>query len=185
MKTAKDSSSGTPNSESDSRSPSPRRTSSVARSPRGGLGAKGPDLSSGSSTRGATPIALRRSGVWATTDGLEIGVVLPLPARNLSPNSRVCWQAKARSVKAYRLFSFSLAQRYPRRWKSAEAEATFYFADRRRRDRDNLLASLKAAFDGIAAAGVVEDDADLTHLPVRIEVDRENPRVEIVLRRTE
>ena len=126
-----------------------------------------------------------RSGVWATIDGMEIGVVLPLPDRRLSPNARVCWQAKARSVKAYRAFSFSLAQRYPRAWKSAEAQATFYFGDRRRRDRDNLLASLKAAFDGIAAAGVVEDDADLTHLPVRIEVDRENPRVEIILRRTE
>ena len=126
-----------------------------------------------------------RSGVWATTDGFEIGVVLPLPDRRLSPNSRVCWQAKARSVKAYRAFSFSLAQRYPQRWKAASAEATFYFRDKRRRDRDNLLASLKAAFDGIAAAGVVEDDADLTHLPVRVEVDRENPRVEIILRRTE
>jgi Holliday junction resolvase RusA-like endonuclease len=133
----------------------------------------------------AIPTVRLRSGVWATIDGLEIGVVLPLPDRRLSPNSRVCWQAKARSVKAYRAFSFSLAQRYPSRWKAASAEATFYFRDKRRRDRDNLLASLKAAFDGIAAAGVVEDDADLTHLPVRVEVDRENPRVEIILRRTE
>ena len=71
------------------------------------------------------------------------------------------------------------------RWKAAEAEATFFFRDKRRRDRDNLLASLKAAFDGIAAAGVVEDDADLTHLPVRVEVDKADPRVEIKIRRTE
>lgn len=185
MKTAKDSSSGTPNSES--RSPRQRatRTSSGGRSTHGEHGARGPDRSSGSSTPDAIPTVRMRSGVWATTDGMEIGVVLPLPGRTLSPNARVCWQAKARSVKAYRGFAFSLAQRYPRAWKAAEAEATFWFRDRRRRDRDNLLASLKAAFDGIAAAGVVEDDADLTHLPVRIEVDRENPRVEIILRRTE
>ena len=185
MKTAKDSSSGTPNSESRSPRQRAKRTSSGERSTHGEHGAREPDLSSGSSTPDAIPTVRLRSGVWATTDGLEIGVVLPLPDRRLSPNARVCWQAKARSVKAYRAFSFSLAQRYPRAWKSAEAQATFFFRDRRRRDRDNLLASLKAAFDGIAAAGVVEDDADLTHLPVRIEVDRENPRVEIILRRTE
>lgn len=41
----------------------------------------------------------------------------------------------------------------------------------RRRDRDNLLASLKAAFDGIADAGLVENDAGLTHLPVHIVID--------------
>ena len=185
MKTAKDSSSGTPNSEGRSPRQRAKRTYSGAKSTHGEHGAREPDLSFGSSTPDAIPTVRARSGVWATIDGMEIGVVLPLPDRRLSPNARVCWQAKARSVKAYRAFSFSLAQRYPRAWKSAEAQATFYFGDRRRRDRDNLLASLKAAFDGIAAAGVVEDDADLTHLPVRIEVDRENPRVEIILRRTE
>ena len=185
MKTAKDSSSATPNSESRSPRRRAKRTSSGEKSTHGEHGARGPDLSSGCWMRDAIPTVRMRSGVWATIDGMEIGVVLPLPDRRLSPNARVCWQAKARSVKAYRAFTFSLAQRYPRAWKSAEAQATFYFGDRRRRDRDNLLASLKAAFDGIAAAGVVEDDADLTHLPVRIEVDRENPRVEIILRRTE
>jgi Holliday junction resolvase RusA-like endonuclease len=115
----------------------------------------------------------------------EVVVILGLPDRRLSPNARVCWQAKSRAVKAYRSEAFFIGQRFPTRWKAAEAEATFFFRDKRRRDRDNLLASLKAAFDGIAAAGVVEDDADLTHLPVRVEVDKANPRVEIKIRRTE
>ena len=115
----------------------------------------------------------------------DILIILPLPDRRLSPNARVCWQAKSKATKRYRAASFFIAQQFPRRWARAESEATFYFKDRRRRDRDNLLASLKAAFDGIAAAGVVEDDADLTHLPVRLEVDRIAPRVEIRLRRTE
>lgn len=115
----------------------------------------------------------------------EVVVILGLPDRRLSPNARVCWQAKSRAVKAYRSEAFFIGQRFPTRWKAAEAEATFFFRDKRRRDRDNLLASLKAAFDGIAAAGVVEDDADLTHLPVRVEVDKANPRVEIKIRRAE
>lgn len=115
----------------------------------------------------------------------EVVVTLRLPDRRLSPNARVCWQAKSRAVKAYRTSAFFIGQCFPMRWKAAEAEATFFFRDKRRRDRDNLLASLKAAFDGIAAAGVVEDDADLTHLPVRVEVDKADPRVEIKIRRTE
>jgi len=116
---------------------------------------------------------------------VEVVIILGLPDRRLSPNARVCWQAKSRAVKAYRSEAFFIGQRFPTRWKAAEAESTFFFRDKRRRDRDNLLASLKAAFDGIAAAGVVEDDADLTHLPVRVEVDKANPRVEIKIRRTE
>jgi Holliday junction resolvase RusA-like endonuclease len=115
----------------------------------------------------------------------EILIILSLPDRRLSPNARVCWQAKSRAVKAYRSEAFFIGQQFPTRWKAAEAQATFFFRDKRRRDRDNLLSSLKAAFDGIAAAGVVEDDADLTHLPVLIGLDREKPRVEIKIRRTE
>ena len=63
------------------------------------------------------------------------------------------------------------------------SQATFYFRDLRRRDRDNLLASLKAAFDGLADAHILEDDSGLVHLPVRIEKDRENPRVELEITR--
>lgn len=111
-------------------------------------------------------------------------VVLPLPPKQLSPNARICWQAKARAVKRYRALAHANCYQSARRWKTAEAEAVFYFRDRRRRDRDNLLASLKAAFDGIAAAGVVADDAGITHLPVRVEVDRDNPRVEITIKET-
>ncbi len=120
-----------------------------------------------------------------TPDGMTFRIVLPLPDRTLSPNSRVCWQAKARATKAFRSLAFFVSQRFPTRWKSATAQAIFYFPDSRRRDRDNLLASLKAAFDGIAAAGVVEDDSELTHLPVQIAKDPAAPRVEIFLRRIE
>lgn len=68
------------------------------------------------------------------------------------------------------------------RWREAEAQATFYFKDKRNRDADNLLASLKPAFDGIADAGVVVNDCGLHHKPVKRSVDKNDPRVVIVIR---
>ena len=52
---------------------------------------------------------------------------------------------------------------------SADVTPVFRFGDKRRRDKDNLLASLKAAFDGLTDAGVWTDDSEATYLPVRIE----------------
>ena len=117
-----------------------------------------------------------------------ICIFLPLPPRALSPNARIHWAIKARATKAYRRTCYIMALAAPRttgkpRWSHAIARATFYHAQRRRRDGDNLLASLKAAFDGIVDAGLLLDDAGLTHLPVRQEIDRDNPRVEILIKK--
>jgi Holliday junction resolvase RusA-like endonuclease len=67
----------------------------------------------------------------------------------------------------------------PPRWRTANAQVTFYAPDRRRRDGDGILASLKATFDGIADAGVIVDDSGFIHHPVLMEHDPANPRVEI------
>ena len=118
---------------------------------------------------------------------MELTVTLRLPDLALSPNARVHWAQKAAATRAYRtlahvrgLEALGNVDHLPR-WKRATARAIFYVPDRRRRDRDNLLASLKAAFDGFVDAGILEDDAGLTHLPVVIQVDQDNPRVEIRL----
>ncbi len=112
---------------------------------------------------------------------------LPLPPRELSPNARPHYMAKARAKKKYRRFAWATAVGANGgtgdRWPTATCQATFYVRDRRRRDRDNLLASLKAAFDGLTDARIIEDDAGLIHLPVQIDVDRENPRVELLVTR--
>ena len=186
-KTSKASSSNLPNSGGGTSRSSAKRTSSGAKYTLGGNGARTMTRASGrtSSALAAPQTRQARSDASMTPDGMSIRIVLPLPAKQLSPNARVCWQAKARAVKQYRSISFFVSQRFPSRWKAAEVESVFFFRDRRRRDRDNLLASLKAAFDGIASAGIVDDDASLTHLPVRLEVDRDAPRVEISIRRTE
>jgi len=64
-------------------------------------------------------------------------------------------------------------------------ESVFFYKIKRRRDRDNCLAQLKAAFDGLADAGLVVDDSDFIHMPVRLEFDKANPRVELHITRAE
>ena len=115
--------------------------------------------------------------------GLLLVIVLPLPPRELSPNARPHWGAKGRAVRRYRETAYlsSLAGRPGRPMQAAKVTARFFFRTRRRRDRDNLLASLKAAFDGIADARVVANDAGMIHMPVEQYVDRIDPRVEIVV----
>jgi hypothetical protein len=66
-------------------------------------------------------------------------------------------------------------------WTSACCQATFFFEYRRVRDRDNCLAALKSAFDGLADAGVIANDAGLIHLPVVFDVDPLRPRVELLI----
>ncbi len=58
-------------------------------------------------------------------------------------------------------------------------QPTFWFKTRHRRDPDNLGAQLKTAYDAIVEAGVIEDDHRLLPLPPRIELDKEDPRVEL------
>ena len=115
-----------------------------------------------------------------------VRVELPLPPREVSPNARGHWAKKNRAVRKYRETACVLAMRalwgYSPEWHRATMQATFYWPDKRRRDRDNAEASLKPARDGLVDAGVLSDDDELVTLPTRFEVDRENPRVELEIR---
>jgi crossover junction endodeoxyribonuclease RusA len=115
--------------------------------------------------------------------GLSMVIVLPLPPRELSPNARPHWAAKARAVRRCREAAYlsSLAEHPCRPLQAAKVTARFFFRTRRRRDRDNLLASLKPAFDGIADARVVANDSGMIHMPVEQYVDRTDPRAEIAV----
>lgn len=59
----------------------------------------------------------------------------------------------------------------------------FYFPDNRPRDRKNYE-SWKPLLDGLTRAGVIADDnyREIQEEPPDIEVDRQNPRTEIVVR---
>lgn len=64
-------------------------------------------------------------------------------------------------------------------WKEAQIRVTWFSKTARVIDRDNILAYLKSAFDGLTDAGILADDRDVTHLPPIREKDAKNPRVEI------
>jgi len=111
----------------------------------------------------------------------RIVITLRLPPEELTPNARPCRAAKARAVRRYReaAYLYALAARPGRPMERARVTARFFFRDRRERDKDNLLASLKAAFDGIADGRVITNDAGMIHMPAELLMDRVNPRVEI------
>lgn len=63
--------------------------------------------------------------------------------------------------------------------KGALVTLFFYFADRRRRDVDNLA---KAVLDGLVACGVLEDDCyQCIDLLLQGGYDKQNPRTEIYI----
>lgn len=110
-----------------------------------------------------------------------VTITLPRPSKVLSPNTTSHWAKKAKAKKNQRNTAYVEALRSrPRGWAPLEAcyvRTTFYVPDRRRRDRDNLLASMKSAYDGLADGGIVRDDSGMVHLPIVIEVDPQRPRV--------
>lgn len=116
-------------------------------------------------------------------------IVLPLPPRVLSPNGQHGhWTRRAAALKKCRRLAkeATLAegiQTGP--WERAEMKATFYHAQKRRRDGANYNAMLKGYIDGIVDAQLaVDDDSDhWSTLPPDFKQDREFPRVEIVVRR--
>lgn len=87
-------------------------------------------------------------------------VTVSWPHKYLSPNARAHWRRVAPIRAAYRNEGF---------WEAAKAGArdfdveqlrviiTFYPPDNRRRDRDNMIASVKNAADGIADRIGVDD----------------------------
>lgn len=83
-------------------------------------------------------------------------VLLGWPPKELSPNGRVHWAKKAKAAKAYRAAAYFLSQPG---WNNpgANVAITFRPPDRRKRDLDNMLASIKAGLDGIAQAIGVDD----------------------------
>lgn len=117
-----------------------------------------------------------------------IRINLPLPDRILSPNARPHWAPKAKAVREARGAAYYLAMAAmrkagikPPKWEAAEVRTVFYWPTRHRRDRDNALASMKATMDGIADAGVVENDAGFIQHPPEMRHDPADPRVEITI----
>ena len=91
-------------------------------------------------------------------------IVLPWPDRRLSPNARLHWGARAKLAGEARRVGYVMAWAAPISDRAELREASnlrltirLSPPDKRRRDQDNLVASLKATLDGIASACRFDD----------------------------
>ena len=122
----------------------------------------------------------------------SLTIILPLPSGLLSPNCTVGSIggrfAKAGAIKKYRRLAREAVEAGGTEtapWDRVLVSAIFYYKDKRRRDQDNAMASLKAAYDGIVDAGLVIDD-DYKHMKreyVDFALDANCPRVELTIAR--
>jgi crossover junction endodeoxyribonuclease RusA len=92
-------------------------------------------------------------------------VVLPWPPKELSPNHKVISKAgamaKYRKQKEYKEACWILckaAKLTKPHDDRIKVTVEFYQPDRHRRDQDNMVASIKYALDGVAAAIGVDDN---------------------------
>lgn len=119
-------------------------------------------------------------------------VTLPLPPAVLSPNIASASLRgrfmKAAAAKRYRQLAKKAVEEEQVEdapWQQIEVEPFFHYATKRKRDEDNAVASLKAAYDGIVDAGLVKDD-DPKHMARKwphFLLDPQNPRVVLKITR--
>lgn len=114
----------------------------------------------------------------------SVSITIPLPPDALKPNARPHWSRKARAAKAYRKHAWAATLAAtgvgpPERWRRASVQVVAYYPTARHPDPDNLIASLKSAFDGIADAGLIANDKELWPERPVILKDKANPRIEM------
>ena len=101
---------------------------------------------------------------------------LPWKRPPLSLNDRMHWAQKHRITRELRLVARTKTRFVPDLGR-CRVTLVWYVNDRRRRDEDNPMVTLKALADGVTDSGVVEDDThDLMEKRVRIEYVPQNTR---------
>lgn len=124
---------------------------------------------------------------------IRLTITVPIPPVELSPNGRSHWATKARKVKVARkqgehaaMFALDELKARPPKWAVATITPMVYIKDRRSRwDRDNIIGACKAYCDGIADAGIVKNDSGFRWADPVFNVDKANPRIELVIERAE
>jgi crossover junction endodeoxyribonuclease RusA len=88
-------------------------------------------------------------------------IELPWPPAKLSPNARGHWRSKEKARTSYKEIGRYLANvgTKPNIDGNIHLKITFWPPDKRPRDLDNCLASLKYALDGVALAWGINDTA--------------------------
>jgi len=118
----------------------------------------------------------RTEGPYGSVQRECVTVELPLPPTACHSNSRVHWTERATANSVMRQWACyrarAITDREPR-WRTATITVQAHYDDRRRRDNDGLLASLKSAIDGIVDAGILHDDDAITYVVLPAMRDRE------------
>lgn len=101
-------------------------------------------------------------------------IILPWPDRKLHPNARVHWAVKSKAAKAARHYAATMANLHGWhrvQWPEGRLHVWIdgYAPDKRRRDHDGFLSSLKSALDGIAQAIGVDDSRFIPHPWIKAE----------------
>lgn len=97
-----------------------------------------------------------------------------LPDPDLSPNKRLHYMRLhvAKHAAKEEAMALVLQQgRLDRPYEKAHITITWVAKDRRRRDPDNLFASMKAYIDGLVEAGLIEDDSAM-HVSYTLKYER-------------
>ena len=115
----------------------------------------------------------------------DLTITLPLPPQRLKPNVRSHHMAKAKAVATYRETACDNAMEAAYHFDVRQAcsiavvRLHAFWPTVRRMDADNLLATMKAAFDGFTDAGLWTDDRQVAFLPSQQSKDKDNPRIEV------
>jgi len=105
-------------------------------------------------------------------------ITLPLPPRECHPNtSGIHWARKAKAKKSQRETAWAIAFHVRGNFEQPIIAATFYGKTSHKKDRDNSIASLKSAIDGLVDAGLFADDSLVRWGEIEFDKDAANPRV--------
>jgi len=98
-----------------------------------------------------------------------LSISLPWPSKTLSPNARVHWRRVAEIKKLAKRDAFYATKTLTREIPADKLSVrlSFFPPDRRARDTDNMLSSMKAALDGISQAVGIDDSKWLLQIAPR------------------
>ena len=101
--------------------------------------------------------------------GKVLDIHIPMPPKQMHPNSRTHWRAKLKPKAQQRQEAYLVAKAVTDSgpmWTAARIKATFWLGTRgHKNDSDNLIGWLKASIDGLRDAGILADDDSVTWLP--------------------
>lgn len=125
-----------------------------------------PSSQAGGTTAATASQSLSRTSAGSTpgsglkSEAASQSVTLPWPPKNLSPNARVHHMVLAKAKKAYKEACMWQAKAdgiKPMTRDALHLTITFVPPDRRHRDLDNMLSSIKAGLDGLRDVLGVDD----------------------------